>query len=119
MKLEEILNDCLDTPSWGDLQEIKIDSINFYGNTPLHTVCTWGELPLVETLVEAGADVNFVGEHGNTPIYSAIVGESIDVVEYLIKKGARKNVKNEWGASPYSYASNVNANDKIIKLLRK
>ena len=118
MKLEEVLEDCLDTPSWGDLREIEYNSVNSYGNTPLHTVCTWGDLKSVELLIEAGADVNYAGERGHTPLFSAIVGQNAEVVEYLLKKGADKSKRNEWGSTPLSQATNVSADPKIIKLLK-
>lgn len=65
---EETQNDKLFTAvSEGDLNTIKslltknlglIEAKNKFGSSPLHYATWWGQLPLVEYLVEQGADLN-------------------------------------------------------------
>ncbi|MBQ8250693.1 MAG: hypothetical protein IJY92_02120, partial [Alphaproteobacteria bacterium] len=51
-------------------------------------------------LIDAGADVNAVGDKGNTPLHHAVNYMLPDFVEVLIKNGANVNVPNEAGETP-------------------
>lgn len=64
--------------------------------TPLLVACSdaisfKSPLDKVKTLVEAGADVNYVNEFNNFPLLQALVQEHYDVVLYLLEKGADFN----------------------------
>jgi len=55
-------------------------------------------LGLVQTLVQAGADVNYVDPDGNPLLALALANEADDVALYLIDKGANPDVKNRQGS---------------------
>lgn len=57
---------------------------------PLTAAASRGELAIVQTLVEAGADLH--GELPRTPLAMAVHGNSVPVVEYLIQAGVDVNV---------------------------
>jgi len=61
---------------------------NRYGDTALMMASINGDLPLVKTLVEAGADPNTDGWNA---LHYAAFGGAAGVVTYLIGKGARKD----------------------------
>lgn len=55
-------------------------------------------------LIEAGADVNAVGDMSETPLHVAVSQENIKVVEALLKSGANPTAKSEFGKSPKEIA---------------
>ena len=78
-----------------------------FGDTPLHIVCGWGDTEAVDALIEAGADVNAIGEAKMTPLFSAVMGNSVEVVQRLLEAGANPLVKNEDGRIVLDFAQNV------------
>lgn len=116
-KLQKVLEDCQNTGSWFGLKINSVNQRNDFGDTPLHTVCAWGELDPVNVLLEAGADINADGEHGATPIFNAVASNSLDLVKMLLARGARKNVKIFGSTSLSEYAKNVGVSREISALL--
>ena len=117
MTLAEILNQCARTGAWGGTKIVSLDQRNDLGDTPLHTVCSWGDVDAVKVLVAAGADVNAVGDGGATPLVNAIIGGNPNVVEFLLSQGADRRVKVFGTTTLVEYAKNVGANAKVIRLL--
>jgi uncharacterized protein len=118
-KLRKVLDDCQNTGSWFGIKIASVDARNDFGNTPLHTVCTWGDPELVKTLLDAGANINAIGEHGATPIFNGVMSNSVDVVQLLVTRGANKNAKIFESTALIDYAKNIGASDDILSLLRK
>jgi len=87
-------------------------------DTPLHTVCSWGELEPVEVLLEHGADVRAVGDHGSSVLINAVVGRNPESIKLLIRKGADPHLRNDWGTDAIEYARNVSASKEILKALQ-
>ena len=56
--------------------------------TPLHMACAYGISPLVEKLVEEGANVNTSNSFGYTPLLEACHRGFLNIVEVLVKAGA-------------------------------
>ena len=62
-----------------------------FGDPPLHTASSKGNVSIVKMLIEAGADVDRCGgvvDH--TPLHCACVGGSKEVVDYLIREAGCK-----------------------------
>ena len=83
---------------------IALDQRNHLDDTPLHTVCTWGDEKAARALIVAGADVNARGDKGATPLFNAVMGESMAVLTLLLASGADAAVVNDWGDTPHDYA---------------
>ena len=49
------------------------------GWSPLHEACNYGHQKIVETLVEAGADVNVPGYEAITPLHDAVINDHVKV----------------------------------------
>lgn len=57
----------------------------------LMVACKFGRLPIVQMLVEAGAEINRVDAEGRTPLLHAAYNNNIDTEMYLLQQGASPN----------------------------
>jgi len=82
----------------------NLDSHDVDGDTPLHVMLwrknTYGAL----LLIEAGADVNAVGDMAQTPLHIAVQQGNVAVAKALLKVGANKFQISEFGQSPNDLA---------------
>jgi ankyrin repeat protein len=117
--IAEIYKKCETTGAWYSVKISNFSQRNMLGDTVLHTVCSWGDVDAVKTLVLAGADVNAKGDMGGTPLFNAVIGRSAQVVDFLLKSGADPNIANDYGRLVVNYAKNVSAPLEIIRLLEK
>jgi ankyrin repeat protein len=117
VRLSDVLVLCEKTPAWDGLKITNLQQRNYLGDTVLHTVCSWGDEVAARAVIEAGADVNALGDNGASPLFNAVIGESADVVRLLLKKGANPNIRNKSGTTVLEYARNTGASKPIIKLL--
>ncbi|AYP74187.1 ankyrin repeat protein [Fowlpox virus] len=74
---------------------------------------------VVNTLLENGADVNFVDRYGRSPLHYASVSSHVKIVESLVKHGIELFVTDKKGNSPLHYASSNNACVHIVQYLIK
>ena len=116
-ELKMTLLRCKSTGSWYGFDLTNLDDRNFLGDTPLHTVCSWGELEPVKQLIAAGADVNAIGDQGSTPLFNAVIGKNPQIISLLLKSGANPKIKNDMGNSVADYAKSISASKEIIKAL--
>lgn len=89
----------------------------------LHNAAKTGNLKLVESLIENGADINLIDSAGNTPLHKAIQGYSIgieDCIEIVKRLVAEEKIKleliNAKGETPLLSASFKGAAE-IVKIL--
>lgn len=75
---------------------------------PLMDAIGYGQMELVQYLVERGADINFKFDDGEsgyyTPMHMAASSPSRDILEYLIEHGGDTKIKDSDGKTPYDYA---------------
>lgn len=115
--IADVIRQCEKTASWYGVQITSLEARNHLGDTPLHTVCTWGDVSAVKTLLEAGANVNARGDMDGGPLFNAVISGNADVIRILLENGADRTMVNNWGITPLQYAQNINAPKKILELL--
>lgn len=109
--VSEVLGQVQSVP---DFSGHTVDTVNYrngYGDTPLHIVANWGDCEAIRLLVEAGADINAIGESGFTPLHCAAEQDHEAAVRLLLALGARIE-KDEGGDTALELAkllSNSNA----------
>ncbi|MCX6771533.1 MAG: ankyrin repeat domain-containing protein [Candidatus Micrarchaeota archaeon] len=104
-------------------KHIDVNIRDDLGAQPIHIAAFRGNLELVKSLVENGADVNSKGPGDATPLHDAVTmshakvkgADYEGIVCFLIEKGADVNAKNKMGYLPLDFAKNK----KVIELLRK
>jgi ankyrin repeat protein len=83
---------------------VRIDSVGYDGETPLHILAWRDDLCGVQLLVAAGADVNAIGEMGETPLHAAIHQGNTAMIQTMLRAGARTDIKSELGETPHELA---------------
>lgn len=116
--LQNIFNRCQQTASWIGLKINSINDRNDFGDTPLHTVCSWGDVRAARMLLDAGADPNAKGDQGATPLFNAIISRKAELVQVLLDNGASKGEKIFGDTSPFEYARSTRADAAVLRLLR-
>jgi Ankyrin repeats (many copies)/Ankyrin repeats (3 copies) len=89
------------------------------GNTPLHSAAFYGDLEMVQVLLEYGVDVNAQNVYRNTPLaYASLDGDRNDarVARLLIAHGADPNSGDLWGSTLLHRASRF-GRIEIVRLL--
>lgn len=114
MKLTEAFSKIQETQAFQGIRIKKVNEPNLAGNTPLHIAVCLGDLELISTLINEGADINAIGEFGGTALHFAAEEWHLEVIEYLIKNGAvaRPDAHGDW---PSTRAGN---HTKIVALLK-
>ncbi|CAF1267411.1 unnamed protein product [Adineta steineri] len=123
------MNLCGQTPLFCAAKEGRIEIVKFlldhdanprvqnhYGVSALWIPAQKGMLPVVELLLNAGADTH-VAPFGNladelnitgwTPLYAAMKSRKFDVVKLLLKSGADPNAVTKLGSTPFLLASEI------------
>jgi ankyrin repeat protein len=118
-KVQDILSRCEKTASWEGLKISDLSQRNSIGDTPLHTVCTWGEVESTKRLLAAGAKVNALGDRGCTPLFNAVMGGSAAVVKTLLDAGGDVSIRSADGWLLVDYAKNTRAPVEVIALLER
>ena len=86
--------------------------------TPLHLACASGELPLIELLLKAGADVNARDFADNTPLHAAALARKTDLVTALLARKADPNTANRQRATPLHQAATFGPLPLVEALLK-
>ncbi len=96
--LEEILastSDVLFSEELGE-KRVTIESKDCEGDTALHVMVWRKDRYAVKRLIEAGADVNAVGDMGETPLHVAVGKGDLEIIEALLKADAISNIYSEF-----------------------
>src|SRR4051812_12299109 len=105
--LEEILQSTSDVIFPVELgnRAVAIDSCDACGDTPLHVMVWRSDRYAVRLLIEAGANVNAIGDMSETPLHVAIRKGDSEIVQALLSGGARLDVRSEFNQTPMEIAS--------------
>ncbi len=88
----------------GDVEKVRqflaaddslIDQEAMTGGMPLHWAAVNGELEVVRTLIEAGADVNASDTDGETPLTKAARDDHGEIINLLLAHGATVNTGDQ------------------------
>lgn len=105
----------------GALPSIDLDCLDKFGLPPLIEAATWGNLPAVVALLDAGAEVNICenepGARGNALMRAADY-DRFDVVHELIKRGIDWNAKDDLHRSAIHSAA-INGSFRSLAILLK
>lgn len=78
----------------------------FNGKTSIHIVCEQGQLSIVKTLLEHGADPKKVAHNGLTPLHCACNSGKIEIVKQILSKGVPVNTKTPkkpWNSTTFRF----------------
>lgn len=75
-------------------------------------------LPIVELLVNKGANLNFISRDGQTALILATGSENFDICRVLVENGADPTIKDRMGMSSIDYAT-LFKKEKILNLYRE
>ncbi|KAK7749127.1 hypothetical protein SLS62_008414 [Diatrype stigma] len=96
--LTEVVRDLVD-------RKVPLDSPGSrFGGTALHGAVYRSHIPVVETLLEAGADVNRVDYLGVSPLHTAATLGNLELIELLLRFSADAAVPDEMGETPCDWA---------------
>jgi len=98
------------------VDSIALGARDSEGLTPLILAAIRGELEIVKTLINAGADVNQANEGGLTPLHCAVNKNYAEMVRFLIEKEANVNAVTSKGSSCLHWAA-LNKHLDLCKLL--
>ncbi|XP_022900718.1 protein fem-1 homolog C isoform X2 [Onthophagus taurus] len=96
--VEYLVNSCGADIEQGGCYEVP-DDRSVHSVTPLWCAAVSGKLPVVQFLVDHGANLNAVSDSGSTPVRSACFMTHLEIVQYLVEKGADINRPNYNGGT--------------------
>ena len=87
------------------------------GDTVLHHLVFRGDRWGVKLVIEAGAEVNAVGDLGYTPLHLAAMAGDVQTIQMLLDAGARRDVTCEFGETPMDLAER--AGPEVARAIRQ
>ncbi len=109
--LREIFRACSHTACFFDKRIRHVNQRGADGDTPLHIVCSWGDVEAAGVLLDAGAGVNAPGDMGRTPLFDAVCSGNTELIALLINAGADFNQPDDYGKTPMQLAINLGKED--------
>jgi orotate phosphoribosyltransferase len=99
MKLQRFLAHLSENPDWSQGGPVTPVQRAANGDTPLHAAIWAGDDEAARELIDAGADVNAVGEDGYTPLHAAIAQSNVGLARRLTERGASWDASNAFACS--------------------
>jgi ankyrin repeat protein len=96
---------------------LTVDSVNSFGDTPLHIAAIWGRVDIAEALLKAGIDINKCGENRFTALHEAVSQGHAKMVLLLLEHGADPSLMTDLG-STFDLAE-ANKNPAINEILQE
>jgi uncharacterized protein len=90
-----------------------------YGNTPLHYAARSKNVPAVNVLLDAGAQIDPVNEDSLTPLRLVLTSRPahLPTVEILLARGANVNQKTEGGITVRDYVMRTSHDDPALRAI--
>ena len=70
------------------------------GDRLIHIAAFRGDVVTVELLLDAGEDINAIGDMGETPAHNAATNLNKEVFDLLMSRGADPRIESEFGLTP-------------------
>lgn len=99
-------------------QDINVNLIDQYGETPLFDCARKGKVNIAKRLIDKFANVNIENNRGELPIHLASFKGDLEMIKLLIESGSMLNKKSNDDRLPLHYAiagGRVNAIDFLVK----
>lgn len=99
-----------------------INTQNKRGETALMLQAEWGDITLLRTLMEAGAEINLVDGEGNTALMRLLIKNDkgyAPAIDFLLESNAQLNIANRGGYTPLMLAVKTNQPNFVEKFLKK
>ncbi|QUP52447.1 ankyrin repeat domain-containing protein [Ralstonia syzygii] len=85
--------------------EIKdVAQVGAFWSQVLHLASFANRCDDIEELIQAGADVNAIGDLGLRPLHYAVLGGGVEAIRILLLKKADVRAENEYGETPTQMA---------------
>jgi len=94
----------------------NVNTKGYSGRTALHSASYGGYVPLVEYLLQHGADPNILDDLGYGPIYASITAKNDEVANILLRIGASPNAASKYDETPLHKAAE-HGNEYMVKKL--
>ncbi|KAJ3692221.1 hypothetical protein LUZ60_012571 [Juncus effusus] len=106
---------------WKGSEMIQLETINMYGETPLHMATKNSSFESAKLLVEHGASLDAKANNGMSPlhlaVWDAIIAGDCRTVEMLLEHNADCTAKDNEGKEPLDHVPSVPAHETLRKLL--
>lgn len=103
------------------IDDVDVNYQNRYGETALMMASNdYNNLPMIQLLLDSGADPNLQDEVGNTALMNAVFSGFklyIPIIKLLLNSGANPLVKDQENNTAYDFALDT-GNIEIIELLK-
>lgn len=112
-------NGKLDMIQWLLENGADIDAVSYDRGYSAVMDAVWkSNLPIVELLVNKGANLNFISRDGQTALILATGSENFDICRVLVENGADPTIKDRMGMSSIDYAT-LFKKERILNLYRE
>lgn len=107
--LAEILASCSETLDANKISKatVYLDSTDVEDDTPLHVMLWRDDIHAAKSLIEAGADLNAVGDMSETRRHLATRRGQLGIIALLLDKGADPDMKSEFDQTPRSLPADM------------
>ncbi len=78
---------------------VTLTSRSSEGDSALHVMAWRRDHGAARILIEAGADVNAIGDMDQTPLHVAVMQRDVVMARLLLEHGARDDLVSEFGAT--------------------
>ncbi|WP_265021564.1 ankyrin repeat domain-containing protein [Wolbachia endosymbiont (group A) of Icerya purchasi] len=96
----------------------NIEAKTNIGETPLHIANAYGQLKIIELLIDKRANIEAKTNDGLTPLHYAVFKDRLDIVRVLSSRGANIEAKTNDGKTPLDLAIQGNYTD-IVGFLKQ
>jgi ankyrin repeat protein len=106
MTLADLLKEYSKRPDYQALETgcHDVHTKDAFGNPPISVAAVRGRVDEITLLLDAGADINAVGEHGYTALHEAVEQGHYDIVKLLLERGVDKSIENQLGDTAEEHA---------------